>query len=245
MIAKTNFETTLRFSVLFIIFFIMALAITISGGQAMADDENSETTDSGCVIVELPDPVLDSDFSLEETLLSRRSVRSYSDLPLNLEVVSQLLWAAQGITADWGGRTAPSAGALYPIVIYLVAGDIEGLDPGVWEYDPASHSISLIREGDLRIELMGAALAQAPIGDAPATLILSAIPSITEAKYGDRSMRYIDTEVGAICQNVYLQCESLGLGTVAIGAFEDDFVAETVGTSASVRLIMPVGRMAE
>ncbi|MCX6645863.1 MAG: SagB/ThcOx family dehydrogenase [bacterium] len=245
MNTKTTFETTFRFSVLFFILFVMALAVIISGGHAMADDENSETTDSGCVIVELPDPVLDSDFSLEETLLSRRSVRSYDDRPLNLEIVSQLLWAAQGITTDWGGRTAPSAGALYPMVIYLVAGDVEGLDPGVWEYDPVSHSISLIREGDLRLELMGAALGQGPVGDAPATLILSAIPSITEVKYGDRSMRYIDTEVGAICQNVYLQCETLGLGTVAMGAFDDDLVAETVGTSASVRLIMPVGWVEE
>ena len=228
-----------------ILFFIMITVTVFYGGQAMADDENSDTGGDEAIVVELPEPSFESDISLEETLVSRRSVRSYDDRALNLEIISQLLWAAQGITSDWGARTAPSAGGLFPMVIYLVAGEVDDLDPGVWEYDPLTHSISLVKEGDVRVELMGAALGQEPVGDAPVTLILSAIPSITEVKYGDRSMRYIDTEVGAVCENIYLQCETLGLGTVAIGAFYDDLVAEVVGTSASVRLIMPVGWVEE
>lgn len=221
---------------------VFVLITIFQGGLAMAEENGDVSVGD---TIELPDPVFESEISLEETLVSRRSVRSYEDRPLNLDVVSQLLWAAQGITADWGARTAPSAGGLFPMVIYMVVTDVEGLAPGVWEYNPTDHTITLVKEGELRDDLMEAGLGQDAIGNAPATIILSAIPSITEIKYGDRTMRYIDTEVGAICQNIYLQCEVLGLGTVAIGAFYDDQVAEVVGTSASVRLIMPVGWVSE
>ena len=189
----------------------------------------------------LPEPSLKGSKSIEECLASRRSVREYSDRALTIKEVSQLLWAAQGITADWGGRTAPSAGALYPLKIYLVVGKVEGLETGVWVYEPKGHSISKVSSGDKREALMASALGQEPIGDAPLSIVIAAIPEITMAKYGARSMRYIDNEVGCVCQNIYLQCESLGLGTVAIGAFDDDSVAEIVGTQAEVRLIMPVG----
>ncbi|MCK4719832.1 SagB/ThcOx family dehydrogenase [bacterium] len=223
---------------IFILFFLTAI---FTGGYVMADDETLETPAYESSVVNLPDPVYESDISLEETLRARRSMREYSDRPLDLLQVSQLLWAAQGITADWGARTAPSAGGLFPVRIYFVAGDVEGLTQGSWEYDPISNTLTIVKEGDMRRDLMAAALGQGPVGNAPATIVISAIPEITEAKYGDRSMRYIDQEVGAVLQNIYLQCETLGLGTVAIGAFYDDQVAEVVGTSATVRLIMPVG----
>lgn len=189
----------------------------------------------------LPDPALTGELSIEECLAARRSVRSYADRPLTMQEISQVLWAAQGITSDWGGRTAPSAGALYPMKIFLVAGEVENLDAGVYLYDPLAHALDPVRDGDYRDELMAAAVDQACVGAAPASLVISAIPSITEVKYGDRSMRYIDNEAGAVCENVYLQCQALGLGTVCIGAFYDDQVADICSPEVVPRLIMPFG----
>ena len=189
----------------------------------------------------LPEPQLEGDMSLEECLAVRRSLRSYDDRPLTMDEISQVLWAAQGITVDWGARTAPSAGGLFPLKLFLFTGDVEGLDAGVYYYDPNTHALGLVAEGDFLTELSSAALDQASVATAPAVLVITAIPSITEAKYGDRSMRYIDTETGAVCQNVYLQCEALGLGAVAVGAFHDDRVAELTQNEVEPRLIMPFG----
>jgi SagB-type dehydrogenase family enzyme len=158
-----------------------------------------------------------------------------------MDEISQLLWAGQGITSDWGGRTAPSAGALYPIRLYLVVGAVDGLEPGVYLYEPSGHSLREVICGDIRRDLKSAALDQEPVGNAPVSIVITAIPSITEAKYGDRSMRYIDNEAGCVAENIYLECESLGLGTVTIGAFYDDDVAALLGSEVSPRLIMPVG----
>ncbi len=216
---------------------IPAVVCAIGGGAAMSQSDSQDTT------IMLPGPILEGAFSIEECLASRRSVRSYSDRALTLDEVSQILWAGQGITSDWGGRTNPSAGALYPLVLYLVVENAEGIEPGSWKYDPESHSISLVKEGNLLGQLAEAALRQGCVSEAPVALVITAIPAITEARYADRSMRYIDQEVGCVCQSVYLQCESLGLGTVAIGAFYDDTVSDVVGTEAESRLIMPIGAL--
>ncbi len=202
---------------------------------------NSSNAQADEMIIDLPEPRLEGDISLEALLAARRSMRSYDDRALTLDEISQVLWAGQGITSDRGGRTAPSAGALYPIKLYLVVGSVEGVPSGVYLYDPADHSIEKVRDGDFRQELTSACLEQGSIADAPASLVITAIPSITEARYADRSMRYIDAEVGCICQSVYLQCETLGLGTVAVGAFHDDNVAEVLTTDAEPRLVMPFG----
>ncbi|HDS30084.1 MAG TPA: SagB/ThcOx family dehydrogenase [Firmicutes bacterium] len=192
-------------------------------------------------MINLPEPSLKGEISIEETLASRRSIRSYSDRALTMDEISQILWSAQGITADWGARTAPSAGGLFPMRIYLVAGKAENLNPGVYLYDPHNNALKPVRDGDYRGQLMSASLNQGCVGSAPISIIITAIPSITEARYGNRSMRYIDNEAGSISQNVYLQCEALGLGTVVIGAFNDDQVAEICSPDVSPRLIMPIG----
>jgi SagB-type dehydrogenase family enzyme len=217
-----------------VLIFLLALACA-TGGTAMSQSETGDT------VIKLPEPSLEGTLSVEECLSSRRSVRSYGARALTLDEASQLLWAAQGITADWGGRTTPSAGALYPLFIYVVVRNVEGLRQGSWEYDPKEHSLRLVKEGDLLGRLADAALGQACVRDARAALVITAVPEITEARYGDRSMRYIDQEVGCVCQSVYLECESLGLGTVAIGAFYDDDVSAVIGTDALSRLIMPLG----
>lgn len=216
---------------------ISAFIISLGGTtMSLADPDES---------IQLPDPSLESQNSVEEMLASRRSVRDYADRALTLDEISQVLWAAQGITNERGFRTAPSAGALYPIVLNLVVENVGGLTDGVWEYSPGGHSISLVMEGTLLGDLSEAALGQSPVSDASAVLVITAIPEITRARYGDRTMRYVDQEVGCVCQSVYLQCESLGLGTVAIGAFYDDDVAGIVNTDAEPRLLMPIGATAE
>ncbi|MBU0518612.1 SagB/ThcOx family dehydrogenase [bacterium] len=197
------------------------------------------------VVIKLPPPLTDSDTSLEEAFKSRRSVRDYSADSLTLQQAAQLLWAAQGITqpVPYGLRTAPSAGALYPLEVILVAGKVKGLDAGVYRYKPASHEIVEIVAGDQRSELCRAALSQESISDAPACIVITGIYQRVGKKYGDRGERYTHIEVGCAVQNIYLQCESLGLGTVVLGAFYDDKVQKVLNLARDeVPLaVMPVG----
>jgi SagB-type dehydrogenase family enzyme len=193
------------------------------------------------VTMRLTEPKLKSRISVEEALSKRRSFREYTEDSLSLEEISQLLWAAQGITAEWGGRTSPSAGALYPLEIYLLAGKVRGLESGLYHYEPAKHSIVRIWEGDLRKKLSQASLDQDEILNAPATIIITAVYARTTQKYEQRGIRYVHMEVGAAGENIYLQSESLGLGTVFIGAFEDEEVKKVLGIEEEPLGIMPIG----
>jgi SagB-type dehydrogenase family enzyme len=180
--------------------------------------------------------------SVEEAISKRRSVREYKDEPLSLKEVSCLLWAASGITANWGARTAPSAGALYPLEIYLVAGRVEDLKPGIYRYNPEGHSLVMTVEGDKRFALYSASLFQSCIKNAPISLVICAQYERTTRKYGERGKRYVHIEVGHVGQNIYLQAESLGLATVAIGAFMDEAVKKVLNIKEDPLYIMPVGR---
>ena len=146
------------------------------------------------------------------------------------------------MTAKWGGRTAPSAGALYPLEIYLLAGEVKGLKTGLYHYRPGDHTISPTTADDLRGQITEASLGQNQILKAPATLIIAAVYQRTTQKYGERGIRYVQQEIGAVCQNVHLQAESLNLGTVWIGAFDDRQVKEALGIAEEPLAIMPVGR---
>lgn len=194
------------------------------------------------VKVKLPPPRFKSEVSVEEALLRRRSVRSYKKAPLKLEEVSQLLWSAQGITADWGGRTTPSAGATYPLEVYIAVGDVEKLPPGVYQYLPKENSLKLISEKDVRKELTGAAWGQDYILQAPLNIIIAADYRRTTGRYGERGIRYVHMEVGHCGENIHLQCETMGLGTVVIGAFSDERVKKILGIKEEPLYIMPVGR---
>jgi len=194
------------------------------------------------VTMKLPEPKLESQTSVEQALLKRRSAREYKEDSLSLEQISQLLWAAQGITAEWGGRTSPSAGALYPLEIYLVAGKVKGLKPGLYHYEPEKHSIIQKKDGDLREELTKASLHQEEILNAPVSIVITAIYARTMKKYEQRGIRYVHMEVGSAGENIYLQAESLGLGTVFIGAFEDDEVKKVLGIEEEPLGIMPIGK---
>ncbi len=205
--------------------------------------------------VNLPKPKLTSDYSIEKVLNERRSVRSYEDEPLTLEEVSQLLWSAYGITYTresmpafirGGFKTAPSAGARYPLEIYLVVGDVKGLLPGIYWYVPEGHVIHRLADGDVRLDLQAACLSQKFAGEAPVSIVWSAVYERCTEKYGERGQeRYVCMDLGHSAQNVYLQCGSLGLGTCAIGAFTDEALKKLIGmTEEEVPLyVMPIGRL--
>lgn len=194
--------------------------------------------------IKLPEPDYANETSVEAALLRRRSIRAYSGEEVTLEEVSQLLWAAQGLTAPWGGRTAPSAGALYPLELYLVVGDVKGMDNGVYSYRPKEHALKKVADGDVRAELAAAALGQECVKEAAIDLVFTAVYERTTAKYGERGIRYVHIEVGHAAQNVYLQADSLDLGTVVVGAFMDREVKRVVhaGAQEEPLYIMPVGR---
>ncbi len=192
--------------------------------------------------IKLSAPELKGSISVEETLAKRRSRRKYKDEPLTLKEVAQLLWSAQGITTEWGGRTAPSAGATYPLEIYLVVGKVQALPPGLYHYLPSSHTLVKVIEGDLRRQLALAALGQEMVEKAPITIVFTAIFQRTTARYGERGIRYVHIEVGHSGENIYLQAEALGLATVAVGAFRDKEVKEVLKLKEEPLYLMPVGR---
>ena len=193
--------------------------------------------------ITLPQASHTGKISVEEALSKRRSIRKYKDEPLKLEELSQLLWASSGITSDWGGRTAPSAGAKYPLEIFVVVGKVEKLEPGIYHFHPQDHTLIKIKDKDQRDELSLAVLRQGPIKEAPVDIVVTAIYSRTMEKYGERGIRYVHIEVGHVCQNIYLQAESLNLGTVEIGAFEDAKVKKVLNLKLEEPLaIMPVGK---
>ena len=196
--------------------------------------------------ISLPDPRLKGEMTLEEAILKRRSRRDFRDSPLTLWEISQILWAAQGITDKTGLRAAPSAGALYPLDLYLVVGKegVEGLGEGVYHYLPQSHSLEPTLEGDVRQTLARLSLGQMSIAEAPLSLLITAEYERTTEKYGDRGVRYVHMEAGHAGQNVYLQAEALGLGTVTIGAFQDEEISKALNLPRSYRplYVMPIGR---
>ena len=194
--------------------------------------------------VALPEPSVTGSTSLEQLLAQRRSIRDYQATTLELAEIGQLLWAAQGITHLQGLRTAPSAGALYPLELYVVTSRIEGLAQGVYHYDPRHHQLIKMSDGDLRDALTRAALAQNWIKTASTIIVFTADYERTTRKYGNRGKRYVHIEVGHAAQNLFLQSESLGLATVVVGAFNDDDVARILRLPADLQplLLMPVGR---
>lgn len=219
------------------------------GGVMFTRFSNEQTTQKSIAGEEIPLPEVkkDSHTSIEKALLERRSVRSYTDQAIELVEVGQLLWAAQGVNRTGGYRTAPSAGALYPLEIYLLVGKAEGLSAGLYHYLPEYHALKIIQAGDKRVALSEAALNQEAIKEAPVVIVITAIYQRTKRKYGQRGEQYVHMEVGSATQNVYLQAISLGLGTVFIGAFYDDQVQAVLGLpKEEIPLcLMPVGDPAE
>ncbi|MBU7023307.1 MAG: SagB/ThcOx family dehydrogenase [Theionarchaea archaeon] len=218
--------------------FLVALSFSLCISQNVPStvDQKSE--------IDLPAPHFKGSMSVEEAIKNRRSIRDFQDTPLSLEQVSQLLWAGQGITEGFK-RAAPSAGATYPLTLYIVVGEsgVEGLNAGIYEYIPRSHELHVIKEGDYRERLAAACLTQMFIQDAPISIVIAAEYEKTTAQYGERGIQYVHMETGHVGENIYLQAEGLNLGTVVVGAFVDTDVQQVLGIpEEQVPLyVMPVG----
>ncbi|MFO7722754.1 MAG: SagB/ThcOx family dehydrogenase [Bacteroidales bacterium] len=199
--------------------------------------------------VRLPAPSVKGTMSVEESLSKRRSVRTYQAGPMSLQQVSQILWAAYGISDSTSYsrlklRTAPSAGATYPLDLYLLAGNVEGLEAGLYKFTSEGHTLTLVRKGDMRKEVAEACLDQKMLHQAPASIVYAAVyPRITK-RYGDRGAdRYLCMDIGHSAQNVYLQSVAMGMATCAVGAFNDEKLAAVLQlpTEEKIMYLMPVG----
>lgn len=188
----------------------------------------------------LPAPDRRGTRPLETLLQERTSVRAFARDTLDVSTLGQLLWAAGGVTQtrDFTHRTVPSAGALYPLELYLLTAR------GVAHYDAAAHALTWLQARDRRADLGVAAHGQAPIPEAPAVIVIAAEPERTARKYGERAERYVFMEAGYACQNLLLEVTALRLGAVPIGAFQDERVNRILDLPAGRRalLIVPVGR---
>lgn len=173
-------------------------------------------------IVSLPEPNLTGSMVLEQAITARRSQREYLSKPLTPEQIGQLAWVAQGQAPGSKYRTAPSAGATYPLELFVVT------EQGLFHYLPAKHALQKLAERDLRSALASAAWGQGFIEAAPMTLVFAAEFTRTTTRYGKRGVRYVYMEAGHAAQNVHLQAESLGLGSVAVGAFDDASVSKVL-----------------
>lgn len=170
----------------------------------------------------LPKPDLKGSMPLEQAVAARRSQRDFSSRSLTLEQIGQLAWAAQGQDAHSRYRTVPSAGATYPLELFILTED------GFFHYLPGKHALARLTEQDLRGRLAAAAWGQEFIADAPVTLVFAAEFARTAGRYGQRGVRYVYMEAGHAAQNVHLQAEALGLGSVAVGAFDDASVSKVL-----------------
>jgi len=210
---------------------------------------------SNPIQIKLPPPQIKGKASLEESIAERRSVRRYRAESLTLQQLSQILWAAQGITGGGRLRAAPSAGATYPLEIFtfigkqgVVASEAkqpeDELQAGIYHYDVDRHSLVLHQPGDLRRELAGAALDQGFIANAPLDIVICALYPRTSYRYGRRGERYVHMEVGHVGENIHLQAVALGLATVEVGAFDDEAVRKVLGVEEQIKplYIMPIGK---
>ena len=227
---------------------LLLLAVTAGCSPGISPEEygleenavNNREAENGVL---LPGPLVEEG-SAADALNRRVSVRSYSDEALEQSAVATLLWSAAGIRLDGetgATRTNPSAGGAYPLEAYLVAGDVEGVEAGVYRYDYNNHALQPLALGERRERLAEAALGQGFIAEAPAVVVLVAYYDRTTARYGERGERYVHIDAGHAAQSICLQAVELGLGTVVIGAFEDRVVAEILATDGEPLLILPLG----
>ena len=221
---------------------ILAVFAVLIAGGACAEKGNQVQTgqarDTVDEVIALPAPARTGSVSLEEALARRRSVRDFSAEPLTDQQLGQLLWAAQGITSAEGMRTAPSAGALYPLEMYVA------LARGFFHYDPQRHELHRMSALDLRPGLCRAALEQEAVLKAPAVFLIAAVYERTASKYGpERAPRYVHLEAGHAAQNLLLQAVALGLGGVPVGAFQDAQLQKAASLPAGQQplYLIPVG----
>jgi len=220
---------------------IIILAAIVAGASIALQQANGVEVAEGedTVVVDLPAPKTVGSVSVAEALARRRSHREFADERLSIETVAQLCWAAQGITdVARGFRTAPSAGALFPITVFVADSD------GAYEYRPDRHQLRRVVSGDVRKKLQAAALGQSSVGSAPVCMVITFDVARTASKYGRRAERYCLLEAGHVAQNVLLQATALGVVGVPVGAVEEKRVAETLELPRRLSpvYLLPLGR---
>jgi SagB-type dehydrogenase family enzyme len=191
--------------------------------------------------VSLPAPKTDGTVSVEKALAERRSFRDFTADSLTLTELSQILWAAQGITSDKGKRTAPSAIATYPLQVYAVAKRVKGLAPAIYQYVPQGHTLSVLQAGDPSKKFSDA-FGQAIAEKCAAALILTWDPSVTKERFKEKAECFAAFEAGHACQNALLEAQALGLGAVPAAGFEDPAIKTLLGVAFEPLYIIPVGR---
>lgn len=164
---------------------------------------------------------------LSEVIAARRSSRAFDGAPLALAEASSLLGHAYGSTGE--GRAAPSAGARYPLELFLVARRVEGLAEGVWHYRPESHELEPWAAEDAWRRACRALFDQPLLADAAAILLVGAVFGRTQVKYGERGYRLVLLDAGHAMQNALLAATGLGLAACPLGGFVDDELNELAG----------------
>jgi SagB-type dehydrogenase family enzyme len=199
----------------------------------------------GAEAIKLPPPVKTGGMPLVEALTVRRTVRHFASRPLDLGRISQLLWGADGTSDPRGLRTSPSAGATFPLDLYLVVGErgVADLAAGVYHYQVAAHALAPVVPGDLRAAVPRASLHQSWMTQAPVMVVITGEYRRCSARYGERGVRYTHMEAGNVSQNLFLAAEALGLGAGIVGAFEDKALAQVLKLPPAHEplLVMPVG----
>ena len=205
---------------------------SLGGSSRLKEAPEAYKTYPGAKIVSLPEPARSAGNFIWDVLSRRRSIRDYTSVGVSMTEVSQLLWATQGVTAYAGHyalRTAPSAGALYPIETYVLVNRVKDLEVGIYHYDIRQHKLELVRKGDFGSDIAQAALGQNMLQEAALVFLWTAVVARSKCKYRERAYRYIYMDAGHIGQNAYLAAETLGLGCCTVGAFLDDEVNSLIG----------------
>ncbi len=230
------------FCLLSAVLFIGATMISCSGLYEKDQYANAGEDGPGHEVILLEDISVKDGMRLYEAIGQRRSVRDFDPKELSMDEISLLLWAMQGITDKATGyRAAPSAGATYPLEIFVVKRD------GAYQYVPEDHALVKISSEDLRKDIMRASLSQSFLAEAPALVIISAVYARTTSRYGERGKTYVHMEAGHVCQNLLLQATTLGLGAVPVGAFHEEAIAQILKTPKDYvpLYVIPVGHPAQ
>jgi len=243
-------NSLIKFTIITFLFFFGHVSISVLGQNA-APSLVFQNTSIDTVKIKLPNPSLKGTMTIEEALAKRRSIREYKDTLLTLEEVSQILWSAYGITdtVKRSGKelhTAPSAMAIYPLTIYLVAGKVKDLPAGIYQYVPKDHYLILHKSGDFRNDLSTTSNSADMIKNAPVDLVYSTDTVIVNKAFGEKNgMILSGIGLGHSAENVYLQSTALGMGTCFVGGFNAGKVSAVINMPANEKTgcIMPLGKL--
>ena len=220
----------------------VALPVVLVLATALATLAHSAEPSAAPAAIALPAAKTDGNVSVEKALAERRSLRTPAATALTLEEVGQLCWAAQGVTDNKGHRTAPSALAVYPLELYVIAGAVVGLAPGLYRYDPAKHGLMLVTAGDQRTDFEEKGVGQTWIAKAPVIFVIAGTTDKV-AKMKERGPQFMAIEAGLAAQGFFLEATALGLGSTFVGGFKPAEARAALGlpSGQEVLAVLPIG----